>query len=274
MDIPEKSISEILESNPSQGTLYVLLKVMRENGRINLVIKECMRAVSRFPEDLILKKILAEAYMDDGRFTEAEAEFDKVIKGMESLAGALKSQADIYIHQKREEEAVASLKKYLAVFPENEDASDLLDKLVPAVDAPEEVIPEELPEAVFEPVEVAEELFEPAVTETLAEDEYPEIITASLAEAYFRQGEYDEARDIYERLVEKDPEDISSISKLEEISALTEIKAEPETTAAEEEPLSAESTEDVVRGKKEKVISILDNWRSNIRALSGEGAAT
>ena len=266
MNIPEKSISEIFENNPSQGTLYVLLPEIKKRGNLNLVIQECRRAVSRFPEDLIFKKILAEAYFDDGRMLEAEAEFDKVIKGMESLAGALRSQADIYISQKREDEAIASLKQFLAFFPENEDALNLLARLSPVIETAETVSQEELPDVLEEQIEVTEELFESIITEGTEGTEFPEIVTASLAETYFDQGNYDEARNIYEKLVEKDPEDTASISKLEEISALTEEKAEPES-------VSVESAEDTVRVKKEKVISILDSWRSNIKALAGEGAA-
>jgi tetratricopeptide (TPR) repeat protein len=260
MDIPENSINEILENDPSQGTLYVLLSAMKENGRHARVIKECLKAILRFPEDLTLKKILAEAYLGEGRVIEAEAEFDRVIKGIKTLSGVYRSQAEIYVRQKREEDAAVSLKQYLAISPEDEDAAILLEELlatraISAIELTEEPIDAEI----LEP----ESQDETAVMETQEPDEFPEIITASLAETYFEQGKLIEAREIYEKLAEKDPEDTVSKQRLDEISSLMEPKDEQESV----------QDEDPGRRKKEKMISILDSWRNNIRDLAEEGAA-
>ena len=260
MDIPENSINEILEKNPSQGTLYVLLSVMMENGRHNLVIRECLKALLQYPEDLTLKKILAEAYLRDGRLVEAESEFGKVIDGIKNLAGAFRSQAEIYVRQKREDDAINSLKQYVAFFPENDDAAILLEELlatraVESIDLGEEQIDAGISET-GEPDAVD-------LMETQESDELPEIITSSLAETYFNQGKLAEAREIYEKLVERDPEDTSLKSRLDEISAMMEQNDEQEEI----------KVEDTVRRKKERMISILDSWRSNIRELAEEGAA-
>ena len=260
MDIPESSIKEILEKNPSQGTLYVLLTTMKEDGRNNLVIGECLKALLRFPDDLTLRKILAEAYLGDGRLTDAEAEFDRVIKGIKNLAGVYKSRAEIYVRQKREDAAADSLKQYLAIFPEDEDAALLLEEL----DVAEDVSPIEIPEEeTGADILETEEPADTGTMETQEQEEFPEIITASLAETYFDQGKLPEAREIYEKLIEKDPEDMAVKSRLDEISALMEPKDEPENI----------QVEDKARRKKEKMISILDSWRSNIRELAEEGVA-
>ncbi len=261
MDIPENSINEILENNPSQGTLYVLLTFMKEKGMHNLVIGECIKALSRFPEDLTLRKILAEAYLGEMRLMEAEAEFGRVIDGMKILAGAYRSQAEIYVRQKREDDAALCLKKYLAYFPEDEEAAILLEELmatsaVSAIELSEEQIDTEIPGTVEPGGEEIIEAREP--------DEFPEIITASLAETYFEQGQLAQARGIYEKLVDRDPEDASLKSRLDEISAMMEQKDEPEESAG----LKAE---DSIRRKKERMISLLDTWRVNIKELAREG---
>ncbi|MGD9157492.1 MAG: tetratricopeptide repeat protein [Desulfobacteraceae bacterium] len=260
MDIPENSIKEIFENNPSQGTLYVLLTTMKEDGRYNLVIGECLKALLRFPDDLALRKILAEAYLGDGRLPDSEAEFGKVIKGIKNLAGVYKSQAEIYVRQKREDAAAESLKQYLAIFPEDEDAALLLEELETTGDvSPVEIPEEEIGADILE----AEEPADTGIVETREQEEFPEIITASLAETYFDQGKLPEAREIYEKLIEAAPEDTVLKSRLDEISALMEPKDEPEGI----------QVEDKTRLKKEKMISILDSWRSNIRELAEEGVA-
>ncbi len=247
MDIPEYRINEILENSPSQGTLYVLLTIMKGNGKLNLVIRECLKALLRFPEDLHLRKILAEAYHEDGRLLEAEAEFEKVVNGIKTLSGVFRSRADIYMLQKREDEALESLKQFLAFFPENEEAALRLTELKKAED-------------VFQ-VAAPEELESPDILDTQEHAEL-EIITASLAETYFSQGKLDEAREIYEKLIEKNPEDADSKLRYEEISALMDGK--------EDEPLDLPAEVNIRTGK-ERMISILDTWRSNIRSLADDG---
>jgi tetratricopeptide (TPR) repeat protein len=258
MDIPENSVNEIFENNPSQGTLYALLAIMKENGRYNLVIRECIKALSRFPQDLVLKKILAEAYLEEGRLFEAEAEFDNVIKGMKNLAVAYRSLAEIYVRRKREDAAVESLKKYLAFSPEDEEAAVLLEELL--VTAAVSSI--ELSEAPIDTDTLETE--ESAGTDSMAPQEPEEssgIITTSLAETFFDKSKPGEAREIYEKLVEKDAEDPALKSRPDEISAMMEQKDEPEDQKAESS----------VRQKKEKMISLLDTWRINIKDLAKEG---
>ena len=258
MDIPENSINEILENNPSQGTLYVLLAVMKENGRHNLVIRECLKALLRFPEDLTLRKILAEAYLEDGRLVEAESEFGRVIGGIKNLAGAFRSRAEIFVRKKREEDAINSLKQYNVLFPEDDDAAILLEELL----ATSAVVSIELDEGQID--SAIPETAGPGAADIMGKDEpdeFPEIITASLAETYFDQGKLAEAREIYEKLAEKDTGDISLKSRLDEIAAMMEKEDEPEEI----------QVEDTTRRKKERMISILDSWRNNIREMAEDG---
>lgn len=272
MDIPENSIIEILENSPSQGTLYVLLSTLKESGRQNLVIRECLKSLFRFPDDLTLRKILAEAYLEEGRFFEAESEFNKVTKGIKALSGVYKSLAEINVRLKQEKKAIESLKQYHAISPEDEDAAILLEELlatsaVSSIELSEERIDTDIPETAEPGDADILETMEPDnidIMEAREEEELHEIITVSLAETYFDQGKLAEAREIYEKLAHKDPENESVKARLDEISALMEPKEEPEIM----------QVEDTIRQKKERVISVLDSWRSNIRELAGENVTT
>jgi tetratricopeptide (TPR) repeat protein len=243
MDIPESSINEILENSPSLETLHLLLPLLKADGRVNLVIRECQKAVSRFPNDLAFKKILAEAYLEEGQLLDAEEEAGRVIEGIKNLASAYKLQADIYLRQERNEDAALCLKRFLLFYPEDTEAALKLEELA---------LPEEA--TLQEP---GEGLMDSGMQEL--EEELPEIITATLAKVYFDQGKLDEAKDIYEKLIDMNPDDALFTSRFKEISALSAI----DDIQAETRPVTD------TRHRKEKIISILDAWRKNIREVSG-----
>ncbi|NLD38402.1 MAG: tetratricopeptide repeat protein [Desulfatiglans sp.] len=245
MYIPESSINEILENSPSQETLHLLLPLLKAEGKINLVIRECRKAVSRFPNDLYFKKILAETYMEEGQLLDAEEEAAKVIEGIKRLATAYKLQAEIYLRQGRNEDAALCLSHFLSFYPEDKDAAFKLKELGLQDEAP-------LPES-------GDKLMDSGIQEL--EQELPEIITATLAKVYFDQGKLDEAKEIYEKLAEMNPDDAVAASHFKEISALSDIN-----DAQEETPPVNER-----RHKTEKIISVLDAWRKNISALSNSG---
>lgn len=246
MEIPESSINEILENSPSQETLHLLLPLLKAEGRINLVIRECRKAVSRFPSDFTFKKILTEAYLEEGRLLDAEEEGCRVIEGIINLATAFKVQGEIYLRQGRKEDAALCLKRFLLFYPEDKEAAFKLEELG-LTDAT-------LPES-------GERFIDTGMQEL--EEELPEIITATLAKVYLDQGKFYEAKDIYEKLAEMNPDDTVAASHFKEITTLSDINI----VQAEPPPINER------RHKKEKIISILDAWRKNIREIStGAGA--
>ena len=168
-------LSEILRYGPSQGTFFWALKKMKEEGRSSEIVQECQKALSLYPDDLRLRTLLAEAYLDLGFIGLAETELATVTSGIGDLASAYKLQAEIYTRQQRAEKAVGALNQYLVHKPDDHDARDLLDKINPAVaeerpkamqavagfthaeaEKPEEENSTEAPEIVEEAVQAAE----------------------------------------------------------------------------------------------------------------------
>lgn len=129
MEIPEKNIYEILDKNPSQETLHILLPVLMEKGELERVIGECLKSLSRCPEDYLVRKILAEAYFADGKLSEAEAEVDNIIGSMEKLAEAYRLKAEILLDQKREKEAIEYLERFMAFSPGDEKTISLFNSI-------------------------------------------------------------------------------------------------------------------------------------------------
>ena len=122
-------LDEILNYGPSQGTFFLVLKKMKEEGRSNEVIRECQKALNLYPDDLRLRTLLAESYLDLGFIGLAETELATVTSRLGDLVPAYKLQAEIYNKQQRTEEAVRALNQYLVHRPDDHDALDLLDKI-------------------------------------------------------------------------------------------------------------------------------------------------
>ena len=86
------------------------------------------------------------------------------------------------------------------------------------------------------------------------ERELPELATPTLAEIYFKQGQVREAIKVYEKVVEINPQDERSSTRLEEFRAMMAADLE-----------EADQEVDRLREKKERMIAILESWLSNIR---------
>ncbi|MBU4426444.1 MAG: hypothetical protein KKB35_06875 [Proteobacteria bacterium] len=127
-------LGEILNYGPSQGTFFLVLKKMKEEGRSSKVIRECQKALSLYPDDLRLRTLLAESYLDLGFIGLAETELATVTSRLGDLVSAYKLQAEIYTKQQRTEEAVWALNQYLVHRPDDHNALDLLDKIKPPVE--------------------------------------------------------------------------------------------------------------------------------------------
>jgi tetratricopeptide (TPR) repeat protein len=134
MEKPNDLLGEILKHGPSQGTFFLVLKKMKEEGRSSEVIQECQKALSLYPDDLRLRTLLAESYLDLGFIGLAETELATVTSRLGDLVSAYKLQAEIYTKQQRTEEAVWALNQYLVHRPDDYNALDLLDKIKPPVE--------------------------------------------------------------------------------------------------------------------------------------------
>jgi tetratricopeptide (TPR) repeat protein len=208
------------------------------------VIQESLKALNAYPNDIHIRRLLAETYFEAGLVSQAEAELERVSALIGDFTDTYKLQAQIYMKQKRQQEATRSLELYLAHRPDDQDALDFLKTLTPEQETPVQDLQPPVEEIPAEPEEQEIVQGVPA-----AEVEPPEIATPTLAQIYFEQGQIEEAINTYEMIIAQDPEDESSKRRLEEL----------QTMIAEEKTLKQ------VRQKKEKMIAILESWLANIR---------
>jgi tetratricopeptide (TPR) repeat protein len=284
-------LGEILNYGPSQGTFFLVLKKMKEEGRSSEVIRECQKALSLYPDDLRLRTLLAESYLDMGFIGLAETELATVTSRLGDLVSAYKLQAEIYTKQQRNEEAVWALNQYLVHRPDDHDALDLLDKIKSGVEGekPKEtqaledfahteeekvedlvnsqeedilesvVIPEDITRALeedFEEEAVVAELPEERF-DLEGEDKFAELATTELAEIYYNQGLINEAINTYELALLSDPDDKTSIERLAELKALNVDK-----------PVQQTAADDILRERKKRMITVLEEWMDRVQKLS------
>ena len=264
----DQLLGEILDRGPSSETLGLVLAELKRLGHTRKVIQECIKALRSYPDDLPIRLILAEAYFEEGLLSHAEAELETATSQMDRYASAYRLQAEIFRAQKRRDEALRSLKTYLALRPQDEGALDLLKEMEISQAAPApEVQP--IQEEITEPaaVQAAEapslKASEPLDVEAakpefrLEEEPLTEIATPTLAEVYVNQGQIQEAISIYEKVIAQNPEDRTSMTRVEELKTI--LAAEP--PPHEEVVLKAKQ-------RTHRTIAVLESWLANIRNLS------
>lgn len=252
MEPSESLYNELLSGNPSQETLYRILSMMKKEGMLERVTMACAKALETFPDDIRIRRLLAEAYFEAGKVPEAESEIRAVISSVNELMTCYRFHADLLISQGRNEEAVEALKLYMIHCPDDKETYDLLESMMPAEEVPAETAQaEEGPAPV--PGEGAESAGQPMG------EEAPDIATATLAEVYFNQGLMEEAIKIYKKVIDKNSDDSASRARLNELEAIVETAHSTE-----------EKEKDLLR-RKRKLVSILESWLEGIRQQTKPG---
>lgn len=267
---PDNLVDQILNRSPSPGTVLLVLSQMKKDGRINEVIRECIGALDIYPDDIRLRKLLAESFFEAGLLGQAEAELDRLTSDLKELSTAYKFQASILVRQKRFKEAAVPLKIYLAANPDDQEALGHLDRItrLEAEKVAEVGLASEAAEP-GEPVPLEEEFSEKGqweeedVVELEEADDQAIVDLASptIAELYFDQGQVMEAISTYEKILLKNPQDELALRRIEELTGLVNAAART-------------SKEDVIREKTLKTIAILAEWLVRIREATNSGRIT
>jgi predicted Zn-dependent protease len=246
METTNDLFSMILDrGQPSRETLFLVLSQMKEDGQLEQVVQGCKKALRLFPQDIQVRQLLAETYFEMGQGVQAEEEMKKVSDQIGMFMAAYKSQARIFHSQGKMDRAAQALKLYLIYHSEDQEARRLMTSIEPD----QEMGPM---------IETADEV-EPSSKKGLLE-----IATPTLAEIYFDQGQLLEAIQIYEEVVSQNPEDTHSKQRLDDLKAMSQ---------AEEKVAEEKQRAGAARRKKEKMLTILEAWRANIRENLGASPA-
>ena len=253
MEPSENLYNELLSGNPSQGTLFRILSMMKKEGMLERVIDECTKALETYPDDIKIRRLLAEACLEAGRVDRAESEIKLAIAGITELMISYRFQADLYISQGRNAEAIEALKLYLIHCPDDKESYALLESMLPGEEAAAETIQAWEETGIVPDKADSESIAQPP------EAEAHDIATAALAEVYIEQGLTEEAIEIYNKVIEKNPDDSRSMERLGELKSILE-----------QARLAQEKEKDRLMRKK-RMVSILESWLQGIREQSKPG---
>ena len=256
MEVSDNLLKEILQKNPSRTTLVLILKQMRHEGLFEELIIECSKGLDSFPEDIEIRGMLAEALLTTDRSREAEEELTRIATLIDDSASTYMNLAKIHIAQQRIDEASRLLRTYLAHRPDDTEASELLASICP--------------DMVKDPMSPVLDMDEDQEEETIG---LPDIATPTLAELYASQGQTQEAVDTYERVVEENPADSRSSDRLDELRSSLEAEGEATEEIAIKGQADQGAATDSSRGKKERMISVLESWLGSIKEQSGSPAS-
>jgi tetratricopeptide (TPR) repeat protein len=226
----EEMFRQILHSAPSRGTLHAVLSRMKEEGRHREVIRESLKALGARPDDIRLRQLLAESYLETGFIGLAEDELDRMTTDLHPLLAVYKLQARLYAKQNRREEALEALKRYRVHHPDDPEALDLWRQMQPEGMPPSDALG-------GMPVALA---------------------TPTLAEIYSKQGRLQDAIRTYEQVLRDAPENEAATKRLAELKAETGRRGPGK---------AAGLTDTEIRVRKEKVVGILEKWLSKVKEL-------
>jgi len=222
---------KILDHGPSPSTLLFILERMKKEGRVNEAVRECIKALRQYPDDIRLRWLLSECYLDLGFFSLAEKEIALAAKDIEKLVPIFEFQAELFERQRRYGDAYAALQKYVAHVSGDTEVIERLERLKEKKEVP----PSQGP---------------------TSDEIVPGIATHTLAEIYESQGQLQAAIQTYKQLIAQDPEDLRAKEHLQQLEARTDMG---------EEILEHPTERHVGR---EKMIGVLEGWLARIQEIN------
>jgi len=183
-DLLDKEIIDKIET-PSASVL--LIRLLIEEGKTEIAVKACLKALEIFPDDMNIRRLLAETYFSQGHLDLAEKELEKLAHKIGELSSIFKLQAKVFRKEDRLREAIKALELYLAHHRSDKEATQLLSEL-----------------------------------SSPREEEQPVLPTSTLAEIHYNQGALDEAIETYQQVLRDSPDDAKSKKRLKELMEIKE----------------------------------------------------
>lgn len=162
---------EVVDKIATPKARLLLVETLKKEGKPQAVIQACKKVLEIFPDDLHIRRLLAETYFDEGSLDLAEKELNKIAQQIKELSYIFKFLSDLFMRKDKIDDAIHSLQLYLAHNQGDQEAADLLAEI------------------------------------SRPREEQSALPTSTLAELYYRQGQLDEAIKVYEQVVASFPAD-------------------------------------------------------------------
>ncbi len=227
----------LLENIPSRNTAFLILDRMKKNGKTDNMEETCTRVLEMYPDDIRIRGILAEYYMDKGLTDKAAEEIERASSMLDNLSYIYKLAAKIRQKQNNEQAAAVSLKKYMAIHPDDRDALNMFNNTMPdSTDT--DGIEEDIVDKGHDAPEKEEDI----------------LVSPTIAELYFKQGKIDKAINAYKKVVEKNPADESSKQRIKQLLSMLDDSVHDNSHA--------------IREKTERMITVMEKWLTGIKEMN------
>lgn len=224
MALPDETYNKIMDKIATPQSNLLLIELLKDQGDTSSLIKACLKSLKIFPNDIAVRKILAETYFEQGYAGLAEGEIDTICNEIDTFTKIYKTKAKLYKKEGRFDEAIETLKLYSGHCPDDQEAKELLSELI-----------------------------------AHKGEEKSVLITPTMAEIYFNQGEIEEAINIYREIVKAFPDDKQYRTRLNELENMNEPQKEDEIER------------DMAKEKKLRLISKLETWLNALERRKNVG---
>ena len=218
-----------LAANPRSPVFARLASYYLTEGKVDRAVELCVEGLKQFPQYPAAHLVLGKAYETQGRHVEAMLEYRKVQRAVPDNPAVSELLRRVELHEQdafrvfaeerepklKQRRNTVSFERYAAEEPDpGSDAADFLLERLRAAEVPSHEAPLRKEQPSSEP------RVDPATG--------PKIVTATLAEIYASQGEYQAAITAYRKLREQHPEDAGRyerrIAQLEEQARLQHVE--------------------------------------------------
>lgn len=248
LDPEIERLTELYEKDPTARVFAPLADAYRKSRLYDEAIDILKKGLEIHPDYVSAHLVLARCYYEKDMLQLAKDSLERVLELDQQNVVTLRLLGDILFRLGDEEKALARYKEVIEMDPTNLEVQALMEKIVPSASKetksvpiePHPVPPEQPPEekSILSPThsaEAGEVLPEEAL---IGEKETPELekegttkeeearqpvetsfATLTLAEIYEEQGFLEKALEVYEQLLESNPEDEQLKAKVEDLTA-------------------------------------------------------
>jgi tetratricopeptide (TPR) repeat protein len=242
------------KKDPQSRIFAQLADAYRKSGMLDEAIEICTEGLKVHPSYGSARMVLARAYQEKGQDLEAEREFLEIIRNDPNNLLANRLLGDLLYKGGRVPQALERYQRVLKLTPLDREIKETLEKMEASLEtsvappstaieeleekseeAPEEALPEEVaPISKGERGGVSDVSLEPPDKK---EDAF---LTETVADLYLGQGLYDQAAEIFSKMLVSDPDNSHIQKRLQEAILRQKGKEEPAVTPAiaPEEPES------------------------------------
>ena len=203
---------ELVLKDPSSPKFVFLAEILRKQGDVHRATEILIKGLRSNPDSITARSILGKIYYDRWMIDQAKNEMEKVIRVVPDNIDAAKMLIQIYRSEENYNKALETCYSALVFNPEDDDLTKELTVLQKEVSNDGNKIATTETSRMINYIPEIEETSE---EEPPSDSVIEELYTEAMANLYIDQGLYEKAIAVLEKLLAREPENISVRTKLD-----------------------------------------------------------